>query len=65
MRKEKASKFFSLHFQENSVSKSEERGKKARREAEEGQRRRNECETEIVVLRGKFLDREQVVLPET
>ena len=49
----------------NVRGKREEGAKKARREAEEGQRRRKKGETEIVVLRGELLDREQVVLPET
>ena len=35
------------------------------REAEGCQRRRKKDETEIVVLRGKLLGREQAVLPET
>ena len=45
----------------------ERRGKRERdrREAEEGERRRKKEDTEIGVLRGKLLDREQVVLPET
>ena len=40
-------------------------GVKGSAEVEEGQRRGKTCETEIVVLRGKLLDREQVVLPGT
>ena len=43
----------------------EEREKKGAKGGEGRERRGKMCETEIVVLRGKLLDREQVVLPET
>ena len=39
--------------------------KEERTERSEGRAVSRKCETEIVVLRGKMLDSEQVVLPET
>ena len=45
---------------ENGERKKGGRRREARREAEEGQRRGQKGETEIVVLRGALLDREQV-----